>query len=230
MKNAQTIWLACGENCMPINVLRRHSKVAPSTPYSAGRSDVEQFEYFEKNQYSNFLSKSYIVEANAYSSNCYLNIACKSSGPCYPGRHRFLEFTHHNPLEAEDKLTLKRRINRMIMARTSNQQHCLFYHHRSSQGFQRSKDFIKQKMINILNYHQSSTISICYSQSLVKNENERGVDIVNCADGRIFFCTLKTLRPWSGDNLDEFFGKVDDDLFRKVFDVQEKMASLKKGV
>ena len=127
-RNDQIVtWLACGENCMPIHVLRRHNKLAPSTPYSAGRSDIEHLEYFETTNYTNFLNPSFLIEVNSFSNNCYVNVAKQSSGVCKPGRHLYLEMTHHNPLEYKDKEILDRRILRMINARTQNSPQCIFY-------------------------------------------------------------------------------------------------------
>ncbi|MDA9739821.1 DUF1796 family putative cysteine peptidase [Synechococcus sp. AH-736-M20] len=219
----ETTWLACGENCMPIDVLRRHGKNAPSTPYSTGRSDAEHLEYFETSTYQNFLEESYLIKSNAFTNECYINVSKRSSGKLKPGRHQYLEFTHHNPLEPKDNKILRRRIERMIEIRSKDTPHCFFYHHRSQRGFETTRELIKEKMMSVINNYKQATTALCYSQKIVANKSQRGVEVIQCADGRILFFTLKTLLPWAGNNLDIFFGKTDDDLFKRVFQIQEKL-------
>ena len=105
--------VAYGENCMPINVLRRHNKIAPSTPFSAGRSDIEHLNCFERTNFKELLDKNYLIETNAFSGKCWLNLAKRSRGACRPGRHRYVEFTHHDPMKAEDKELINKRIKRI---------------------------------------------------------------------------------------------------------------------
>ena len=209
---ADVNWLALGENCMPINVLRRHGKTAPSTPFSAGRSDIEHIEY------QSFLEPSYLTKVNAFTSESYINLAKKSTGKCKPGRHLYLELTHHNPFIHEDNLILKRRIQRMLRARNDNSHNFLFYHHRSTKGFLKTRAHIKKHMIAILNRYSKNTTAICYSQEIVSTKENRGINLRICAGGKIHFCTLKTLAPWAGKELDIFFGRTDDDLFVKLFE------------
>ena len=95
-KEERVTWLSCGENCMPIDVLRRHNLQAPSTPFSSCRSNIEHLLYFEENQYDKYLDSDYLIEANAWSSKCYLNIVKRSEGAFRQGRHSYLEFTHQN--------------------------------------------------------------------------------------------------------------------------------------
>ena len=213
----QTTWLACGENCMPIDVLRRHKKNAPSTPYSTGRSDVEQLSYFEESMYSDFLNKDYLIKVNAFTDRCYLNIKKRSNGTCQPGRHYYLEFTHHDPTHSTDREKLKRRIDRMLQSREREEEQILFYHHRSTTGFKRADKLLKKHFIEILSRYKGSAKAYCYSQKLVRTSNERGLSIRSCHNDRILFFTLKTLHPWGGSNLDNFFGRNDEDLFNLIF-------------
>ena len=195
-----TIWLACGENCMPIDVLRRHKKDAPSTPFSTGRSDVEHLEYFERIKYSNFLNEDYLIKAHAFSDECYLNISKKSSGTCKPGRHSYFEFTHHNPVISEEREKLRRRAARMLDARKNQNNQVFFYHHRSTKGFEQTRGLIKQNFIKILSNYPSQTKAYCYSQKIVKIPNERGLQVTSTHNKRIIFFTYKTIHPWGGNN------------------------------
>lgn len=219
----QITWLACGENCMPINVLRRHNKEAPSTPFSAGRSDVEQLKYFEDNQYANLLNPDYILKANAYSEDCYLNISKKSSGLCRPGKHLYLEFTHHNPNNERDYDAIERRIKRMLEYRTNGKKIVFMYHHRSTTGFKKSKAHIKNCFIDILKHHNRSATVLCYSQQIAKEDAEENLSVLSSNKGRIIFYTLKTAQQWAGNNLNIFFGRNEDKLFEKMLKTHEHL-------
>lgn len=211
-------WYAYGENCMPINVLRRHKKNSPSTPFSAGRSDIEHIEYFERTGFKEFVDPNYIIEANAFNSNrCYLNIASKSSGSFKPGRHRYVEFTHHNPLEKKDKETLSRRVKRMINARKADNKKYLLYFHRGQHGFKYTKGKIKSLANSILDMYNEQTRIVTYAQTIVKDKEQRGVSTVITSNCRVIFFELKTLNLWAGYNKKIFFGKGDDDLFKLMF-------------
>lgn len=225
MKKTELTWLVCGENCMPINVLRRHGQNAPSTPYSAGRSSIEQFQYFEANQYADFLSTDFLTKVKAFSGNTYVNTAKRNSVYFRPGQHFYLELTHHDPLESqEDREALQRRIKRMLQARKDNKIYSFVYHHRSTNGFKtETRSIIKNHILDVFSRHKSSTTALCYSQQLVRSKEERGLEFIQCANKKITFCTLKTLSPWSGNNLDLFFGRVDDDLLSKMLNFHKDL-------
>ena len=144
----ENVWLACGENCMPIDVLRRFKLNSPSNPFSSCRSTIEHLDYHEGTDYKNYLRRDFLVEANAFSEKCYLNLAKKCGEEFNPGRHKFLELTHHNPLEEKDRTTLERRIRRMLEARSKTETHIFFYHHRSMAGFgKKAKDELKKDLV-----------------------------------------------------------------------------------
>ena len=81
MNQAQSkvTWLVYGENCMPINLLRRFGFNAPSTPYSSCRSNIEHATYFENMNYSNLLEPCQMLKVNGFSGSCYINTAKMSS-------------------------------------------------------------------------------------------------------------------------------------------------------
>ena len=214
--NKDTIWLACGENCMPIDILRRHGRNAPSTPYSSGRSDIEHLSHFESTEYRDLLKNDYIIKANALTGECYLNIAKKSSGLCRPGRHQYLEFTHHNPDNEKDLKALQRRTDRMLTLRKINRPITFFYHHRSSTGFEETKSMIKKRFIGILDYYTNAT-ALCYSQQIIEKEKQKGFDFLKTFGGKVNFCTLKTQNVWGGNNLNHFFGRNEDQILKRIF-------------
>ena len=218
------IWLACGENCMPIDVLRRFKINSPSNPFSSCRSTVEHIEYHEETDYKNYLRQDFLIEANAFSEKCYLNLANKSSAEFNPGRHRFLELTHHNPFDEKDKETLERRIRRMLEARSKSDPHIFFYHHRSISGFRKeAKDELKTRFSRIINRYRKAKV-LCYSQEIVKERSDRKIEMTETTKGAIHFCTIKNLKPWAGNDLDQFFGRYDEDLFTEMFDTYNKRA------
>ena len=111
----------------------------------------------------------------------------------------------------------------MIEIRSKDTPHCFFYHHRSQRGFIRTRELIKEKMLSVMNNYNKATTALCYSQKIVSDKSQRGVEVIQCANGRILFFTLKTLSPWAGNNLEIFFGKIDDDLFSRVFQIQQQV-------
>ncbi len=214
MEKKRIIWFSCGENCMPIDILRRHNLEAPSTPFSSCRSNIEHLLYFEDNQYEKYIESDYLIEANAWSEKCYLNIAEKSEGNFRQGRHSYLEFTHQNLKNQEDINKLKRRITRQLNARSSSVHVVLFYHHRSRDGFINVEKTLIKNFERILSRYKNAN-ALCYTQKIVKS-NERGINIKTNALNNIKLATLNTTMEWGGHNKDIFFGRHDDDLFGKL--------------
>ena len=206
---------------MPINVLRRHGLKAPSTPYSSCRSSIQHLHHFETTNYSDFFNLDYIVEANAFSGNAIYNIRKQSERYFKQGAHKYYEMTHHDIRKTEDSELLRRRVIRMIKARASKDHHILFYHHRSTNGFELSRGEIKKCLGDILGLYNNAS-AICISQKIIPNARERGIEATICGKAKITFSTLKTLQQWSGYDLDLFFGKCDDDLLKKALEVHAK--------
>ncbi|KZR73698.1 DUF1796 family putative cysteine peptidase [Prochlorococcus marinus] len=211
----QELWLACGENCMPIDILRRFDLNAPSTPFSSCRSNIEHLHYLEKSNYIEYLNSDYIIEANSFSERCYLNLVLRSCGNFIQGRHRYLEFTHHNPNNESDSLILQRRIDRQIKARMNSTPVIFFYHHRSSTGFKNMETKITKHFQDILSFYKNAR-ALCYSQNLVKNDSERKVEIKKTSNDKIHFATFYTEQAWGGYDKDRFFGRHENKLFQQL--------------
>ena len=54
-----------------------------------------------------------------------------------------------------------------------------------------------------------------FTQNIVKESAKRKLKCITCFDRKMIF-TFDTHRAWAGNNLDEFFGRIDDDLFGKM--------------
>ncbi len=216
IKSLPLTWLVYGENCMPINLLRRFGLNAPSTPFSSCRSNIEHIEYFEKTRYKDFFNPSFLLKANAFSGECILNISHRSSAPFSQGRHKYYECSHHDPEKNEERYKLENRISRIWKLQASRHPCVLFYNHRSDNGFGNLRGIIESGFNKVAaNYGNAKTI--CITQKIVKTREDRGIIINRCRNQKVIFATFKTQSIWAGSNLDIFFGRVDDDLFCVFF-------------
>ena len=102
----------------------------------------------------------------------------------------------------------------------------MFYNHRSNTGFSKTKAIIKHYAQNILDLYNDKTNFLCYSQTIVGREQERSIEMTSTCNNRIIFCNFRTLNLWSGNNEDIFFGRVDDDLFQKMFNEYSKLVNI----
>ena len=106
----------------------------------------------------------------------------------------------------------------MLEARSKTETHIFFYHHRSMAGFgKKAKDELKKRFSEIIKRYKKARV-LCYSQEIVEDRSRRRIEMTETTKGTIHFCTIKNLKPWAGNDLDQFFGKYDEDLFKDMFD------------
>ena len=191
---------------MGINILRRFNLYAPSTPYSSARSNIDHFLHLERTNYVNFLDSRYHFTAKSWTkSSVYLSEPI-SSNLFNQGPRPYFEFSHHNPAVHEERLLLSKRVKRFLDYRDSLDEKVFFYHHRSNNGF-------NQKVINHLfngfksiQQLYSHSYFLCFTQHIINDSSQRGFRFYSPNPSIIFF-NLYTLKPWAGNNLDNFFAR-----------------------
>ena len=75
----------------------------------------------------------------------------------------------------------------------------------------------KKDLSEIIKRYKKARV-LCYSQEIVEDRSRRRIEMTETTKGTIHFCTIKNLKPWAGNDLDQFFGKYDEDLFNDMFD------------
>ena len=207
---------------MPINLLRRFNFNAPSTPYSSCRSNIEHVTYFEERDYSNIIEPCQILKVNGFSGTCNINISKISSKLFNQGRHRFFELTHHDPSANDQAVKIQKRVDRIKNLQVSKKPCILFYNHRSSNGFKNTLPVLENGLNNLTNKFNKS-IAICITQHIIDEKTRKKVEAKYLERKGIIFATFHTHRKWEGNNLDVFFGRIDDDLFEIFFNYVDKI-------
>lgn len=131
-------WLAIGENCMPLNALRRFSLNSPSTPFSSARCCIEHVTWLESINYKGLLDQENLIERDSGRGDGRRYVyysAFQATNLFKHGPSRLLEFANQNPFQSSDNAMLLKRVDRMLRMRTSNTKKIFFYHHRSSTGY-----------------------------------------------------------------------------------------------
>jgi len=209
-----TVVLSLGENCLADDILRRNGLKSFSSPYSAGRSNIEYVLAFEGERYSDFLNPAYLRKEPSNSNTIvvrnkkYMDL-CNSYHPTVI--HGF-EFTHHDVLDnPHDKDALNRRCYRMLHLKKKRL--VFLYHHRLCD----QTDF--ELLIRHLNQYaeiyrsRGNEVSIfLFTQKIITTPDERRVE--QHLDNGIHFYTFHTLTEWAGDDPDILWARCDNDLIR----------------
>ena len=217
-RNAKTVILSLGENCLSDNILDRNDLKSFSSPYSSGRSNIEYILSFEDEGFADFLNPNYLKKEKLPDGNTvvrnkkYVTTVNSYNGSVANG----FEFTHHDVLsDVVSKETIKRRCNRMLGLK--GKKIIFLYHHRMCDETDHS--LLISHLNQIANIYESrgNDVSIyLFTQSIITDLNERRVEYN--LDHGIHNFVFYTLNEWAGDNEDIFWARCDDDLIKTMID------------
>lgn len=212
------LWLSLGENCLPDDVLKRHSRKSFSTPYSSGRSNIDYALQLERTGYDGLLSKENLAFGDAWGTRVVRSsIVVRSDNIFEPGCSKGFEFTHHNPLESEsDRLSYERKISRLLDIRGTR--NVLFlYHHRQNKNSNLHQ--VIEKLLEFSRFYSSEHAECriaLFHQSASNSPLARSLTIGFNSKTLIEFI-FETEHIWAGADSRIFWGRNDDDLFEEMF-------------
>ncbi len=207
-------YISIGENCLTDNILERHNLKSFSTPYSHGRSNIDYAITLEKNNYYNLLESKYLFYDYFGSTKVVRNnYYSKSENIFHEFQQNGFEFTHHDVINNKSHIkSYHRKVLRMKSFKKNNKIKFL-YHYRSNKY--RDLKLIIIKGQEFLSYYQKRNIKcefIFFSQNIISNKEERKLLKIHDSNN-IKGYILNTLEVWTGDDLDVFWARKDDDLF-----------------
>ena len=179
-------WLAIGENCMPLNALRRFSLNSPSTPFSSARCCIEHVTWLESINCKGLLDKENLISMDSGRGDAKRYVyysGFQATNLFKHGPSRLLEFAHQNPLQSSDNAMLLKRVDRMLRMRANNTKKIFFYHHRSSTGYSPESSRALFRGFKYLSGLYANSYFLCVTQRLVKSDLGRGVPISSLPNG-----------------------------------------------
>lgn len=212
------LWLSLGENCLPDDVLKRHSRKSFSTPYSSGRSNIDYALQLEKTRYDGLLSKENLCFGDAWGTRVVRSSVIVDSDNIFePGCSKGFEFTHHNPLESDsDRLSYERKVSRLLDIR-GKKNVVFLYHHRQNKNSNTHQ--VIEKLLEFSRFYSSEHAKCriaLFHQSASNSSLSRSLTIGFNSQTLIEFSFL-TEHIWAGADSRIFWGRNDDDLFEAMF-------------
>lgn len=215
------IFCSIGENCLGQGVLDRLKITSSISPFSWARSNIDYILEIISEDFRDFLNPDFVKHQDRYGKliptnnkySCANNIFEESVASNF-------EFTHHDILNSEkDRDSYQRKVSRFRELILSNKSLTFLYHYRFQPTERRNLNYIMDRL-NIFNStiskkRNAPTSVLCFTQEIVSSDEQRGI---SCSKyGSCDLVVFKTRTIWGGKNQDVFWGKVDDDLFEKIF-------------
>lgn len=213
LANKEHLWLSLGENCITDDILKRHKLKSFSTPYSSGRSNIDNILQLEANNYKGLLEHKNLDQTIFWGKSVVRSkIYNKSDDSYHQSVSNGFEFTLHDPINSTDHFeSFTRKISRMQSIRNSENIVFLYYH-RKSPNSQITE--LRNKLSSLSDIY-SGECNICkvvlFHQTLVLRKEDRGLKIKNTGNNIIEF-EFFTENLWEGNEPNIFWGRVDDDL------------------
>lgn len=210
-------YVSFGENCLTDDILSRYKLKSFSSPFAAGRSNVEYLLQIHHDNFKDFvnpefLEYSFVGKTRVVRLTKYNSLDNKYDDSCMKG----FEFTHHDVISDKQKrANIERRVNRLKSLKNCSLY--ILYHHRYCPTT--DMDLLVKNLGDIKDIYCNQckkVYLICFTQCLVASKEERRVEkqFIN----GIYVYYFYTLNVWQGDNQDIFWARCDDDLIRKMID------------
>lgn len=223
-------WLAIGENCMPLNALRRFALNSPSTPFSSARCCIEHVTWLESIDYKGLLDHKNLIlrDSDRGDGKKYVYYSGFQATSLFKhGPSRLLEFAHQNPFESSDNSRLLNRADKMLSMRKTSAKKIFFYHHRSESGYSIEPSKALFRSFKYLSTVFHNSYFLCVTQRLVKSSLDRGVDL-RVVKPNICMSIVSSLKAWGG-HPEDFHGMPDDDLLGCIFHGASSLFEVKKS-
>jgi glycosyltransferase involved in cell wall biosynthesis len=209
------VFTSIGENCLSQGLLKRYKLNSLISPFSWGRSNIDYIIQLVQEDFQDLLNPTCLEEKNISGKTVIVNnkYHCNISAFSREVANGF-EFTHHNIKDdGEVHKSYLRKIERFKSLIVNNQVGILLYHHRNQSG--RNLAYIESQLVRLLSILPNKNLFIInFSQLIVANVAQRGLSIDR--NNNVFNVVLSTEKFWGGNNKDEFWGIIDDDLLKQM--------------
>lgn len=208
-----------GENCLGHGVLQRHG-VAPllTTPFSHARSNIDYATQLVETDFVDMLTPRFLHHEQRYKTRMPVH----SLYTCEAGLYEKsvcngFEFSHHDVIDdAENRASYLRKAQRFLDGLSGTGPACFLYHYR----LHRTQDIARvaaklRRFQELCRARSGRPISVTmFTQRLVGSDDQRRVEFLR-PDG-IPVAILHTRHKWCGTDPEQFWGRVDDELFARM--------------
>ena len=215
---AVVTFYSIGENCLGHGVLRRHGVKIHATPFSHARSNIDYVRQMVSTDFADMLNPDLLRYDDRYNARICINPLYTCDTDLFEASARSsFEFTHHDVIakpEAADRY--RRMASRLLQPPAADIPVCFVYHHRRHNN--RNLGKIAGKLDAFRNYWSGrfmrpASIAM-FTQDVVSSEDERGVSFKIFSNVPV--AIIRTRKHWGGTDMDQFWGRADDDLFAKM--------------
>lgn len=205
------IWLSLGENCFIGNLIERFNLKTQVSPYCFSGCNIDHAIFLEETRYQTLIVEDplkinkdgHVFNSAILSDDLFSE---QSSGG-------FL-FGHHDIRFKRSRLSLQRKIGRMLELRDSLYPKAFLYHHRVNKNTNIPKIVAKIKKFS--SFYKNSSFALIY-QNKISDSADRKLEI-NVIDGVLVFC-FHTKNTWHGPDRKIFDGICDDDLLAEMISI-----------
>lgn len=222
-----------GENCLAHGVLQRHG-VAPllATPFSHARSNIDYATQLVETDFVDMLTPRFLRHEQRNKTRMPVH----SLYTCEAGLYEKsvcngFEFSHHDVIDdAESRASCARKAQRFLDGLSGTGAACFVYHYR----LHRKQDIARvaaklRRFEELCRARCGRPISVAmFTQRLVDRDDLRRMEL-QTFDG-LPVAILHTRQKWCGTDPDQFWGRVDDDLFAQMIRAFERHAATAEGV
>lgn len=209
---AKRLYVSFGENCLPDGILKRYGLKSFSTPFSSARSNIEYVLELEKSQYRDFLNPDYLADQEISGRPVVrLTKGVETVNRYDPLHANGFEFSHHDVLrDAHAREAFVRRYRRL--QHFDGEHLTILYHHRPCGETDWSMLLGHMQELRAL-YLQRGAQQVdvaVFTQVFVDDAALRKVNRYSLDHVHVY--VFRTLQPWSGDNPELLWARVDEDL------------------
>lgn len=211
----RNIVVSLGENCLSDDILARNGLKSFSSPYAAGRSNIEYILAFENERFADFLNAAYLCKETYNNAVVVRNKKYMALRNTYnESAMNGFEFTHHDVLEdANAQKAMGRRCRRMLRLRGKNI--VFLYHHRLCA--ETDHELLLQHLNQLADLYRArgNEVTVClFAQSLTDDPAQRRVE--HRFEQGVHWFTFHTLHEWAGTDEDIFWARCDEDLIHSM--------------
>lgn len=208
----QLLYCSIGENCLGQGLLDRHKIPSVVSPFAWGRSNIDYVQSIVDEDFADFLNPAFLCYRERYQKRLLTNCKYKcTEGIFEPSVSQEFEFTHHDVLGSEEaRASMHRKVERFRNLLHSDTAAVFLYHHRSFASIEPVVEKLKRFESSVVRTRNGPTSVVAFTQNLILDEAQRRLE--HSQHGNISLYVLHTKRTWGGNDIDVFWGVVDDDL------------------
>lgn len=207
-----------GENCLGHGVLERHGVEVHATPFSHSRSNIDYVVQMVESDFADMLTPALLRYDDRHNTRLGINTKYTCEGGVSDATVcNSFEFSHHDVIGKDSaRDSYRRKAQRLLDGLRQDGPACFLYHYRLHDRQDIPKVAAKLRYFqDLCRARAGRPISVAmFTQRIVDADDRRGVGFARL-DG-IPVAILNTRRIWGGHDMDQFWGRKDDDLFARM--------------